>query len=247
MIIPNITSMTYNSVLKNLSEVNYAINNLHSLGLFAHPDKVKSWDTYKMVKIISEGDRSSFILDVGCNGSPILSILKRLGFKNLYGCDLFLKKIPSTLTEIVYPLYRPIIEIYEDKAFNISIQNLEKTNFQDKMFDYITSLSVIEHGVNIQNYFKEMNRIIKKGGILLTSTDYWPDKILNIIKTKHNHRNDPDNVFSKEEIEKDVLKAAELNDLILTEPIDFSFENKVVHYNVTGLDYTFIFFALKKT
>ena len=247
MIIPNITSLTYNSVLKNLSEVNYAINNLHSLGLFAHPDKVKSWDTYKMVKIISEGDRSSFILDVGCNGSPILSILKRLGFKNLYGCDLFLKKIPSTLTEIVYPLYRPIIEIYEDKAFNISIQNLEKTNFQDKMFDYITSLSVIEHGVNIQNYFKEMNRIMKKGGILLTSTDYWPDKILNIIKTKHNHRNDPDNVFSKEEIEKDVLKAAELNDLILTEPIDFSFENKVVHYNVTGLDYTFIFFALKKT
>lgn len=239
--------MTYNSVLKNLSEVNYAINNLHSLGLFAHPDKVKSWDTYKMVKIISEGDRSSFILDVGCNGSPILSILKRLGFKNLYGCDLFLKKIPSTLTEIVYPHYRPIIEIYEDKAFNISIQNLEKTNFQDKMFDYITSLSVIEHGVNIQNYFKEMNRIMKKGGILLTSTDYWPDKILNIIKTKHNHRNDPDNVFSKEEIEKDVLKAAELNDLILTEPIDFSFENKVVHYNVTGLDYTFIFFALKKT
>jgi len=239
--------MTYNSVLKNLSEVNYAINNLHSLGLFAHPDKVKSWDTYKMVKIISEGDRSSFILDVGCNGSPILSILKRLGFKNLYGCDLFLKKIPSTLTEIVYPLYRPIIEMYEDKTFNISIQNLEKTNFQDKMFDYITSLSVIEHGVNIQNYFKEMNRIMKKGGRLLTSTDYWPDKILNIIKTKHNHRNDPDNVFSKEEIEKDVLKAAELNDLILTEPIDFSFENKVVHYNVTGLDYTFIFFALKKT
>jgi len=247
MIIPNITSMTYNSVLKNLSEVNYAINNLHSLGLFAHPDKVKSWDTYKMVKIISEGDRSSFILDVGCNGSPILSILKRLGFKNLYGCDLFLKKIPSSLTEIVYPLYRPIIEMYEDKTFNISIQNLEETNFQDKMFDYITSLSVIEHGVNIRNYFKEMNRIMKKGGILLTSTDYWPDKILNIIKTKYNPKDDPDNVFSKEEIEKDVLKAAELNGLILTEPIDFSFEDKVVHYNVTGLDYTFIFFALKKT
>ena len=239
--------MIHNSVLKNLSEVNYAIERLDALGVFPHPDKVKSWDTYKMVDMISKADRRSFILDVGCNGCPILSILKRLGFQNLYGCDLFLKKIPSTLTEIVYPLYRPIIEMYEDKAFNISIQNLEKTNFQDKMFDYITSLSVIEHGVNIQNYFKEMNRIMKKGGILLTSTDYWPDKILNIIKTKHNHRNDPDNVFSKEEIEKDVLKAAELNDLILTEPIDFSFENKVVHYNVTGLDYTFIFFALKKT
>jgi len=247
MVIPNFITMTYNSVLKNSSEVNYAIDQLRSLGLLAHPDKVKTWDTYKMVKIINEGDRSTFILDVGCNGSPMLSILKRLGFKNLYGCDLFLKKIPSSLTEIDSSRYRPIIEMHEDKTFNISIQNLEKTNFQDNMFDYITSLSVIEHGVNIQNYFKEMNRIMKKGGMLLTSTDYWPDKILNIVKTKDNPKSHPDNIFSKEEIEEDVLKVAELNGLILTEPIDFSFEDKVVHYNVTGLDYTFIFFALKKT
>src|SRR5206468_3990846 len=86
-----VITMIYNSVLKNLSEVNYAIDRLDALGVFAHPDKVKSWDTYKMVDIINKADRSSFILDVGCNGSPILSILKRLGFQNLYGCDLFLK------------------------------------------------------------------------------------------------------------------------------------------------------------
>ena len=239
--------MTYNSVLKNSSEVKYAIDHLHALGLFPHPDKVKSWDTYKMVEIISKADRISFILDVGCNGCPILSILKRLGFKNLYGCDLFLKKMPSALTEIIYPLNRPIIEMYEDKTFNMSIQDLEKTNFQDDMFDYITSLSVIEHGVNIQNYFKEMNRIMKKDGILLTSTDYWPDKILNIVKTKHNPKYQPDNIFSKDEIEKDVLKAAEQNSFVLTEAIDFRYEDKVVHYDDTGLDYTFIFFALKKT
>ncbi|MGH9997847.1 MAG: class I SAM-dependent methyltransferase, partial [Nitrososphaeraceae archaeon] len=228
-------------------EVNYAIDHLHALGLFPHPDKVKSWDTYKMVEIISKADRISFILDVGCNGCPILSILKRLGFKNLYGCDLFLKKMPSALTKIIYPLKRPIIEMYEDKTFNMSIQDLEKTNFQDDMFDYITSLSVIEHGVNIQNYFKEMNRIMKKDGILLTSTDYWPDKILNIVKTKHNPKYQPDNIFSKDEIEKDVLKAAEQNSFVLTEAIDFRYEDKVVHYDATGLDYTFIFFALKKT
>ena len=239
--------MTYNSVLKNSYEVNYAIDHLHALGLFPHPDKVKSWDTYKMVEIISKADRISFILDVGCNGCPILSILKRLGFKNLYGCDLFLKKMPSALTKIIYPLKRPIIEMYEDKTFNMSIQDLEKTNFQDDMFDYITSLSVIEHGVNIQNYFKEMNRIMKKDGILLTSTDYWPDKILNIVKTKHNPKYQPDNIFSKDEIEKDVLKAAEQNSFVLTEAIDFRYEDKVVHYDATGLDYTFIFFALKKT
>jgi len=240
--------MIYNSVLKNSSEVNYAIDHLYSLGLFPHPDRVKSWDTYKMVDIISKADRrSSFILDVGCNGSLILPILKRLGFKNLYGCDLSLKKIYSASTDIRYSLYRPIIEMYEDKTLNISIQDLEKTNFQYDMFNYITSLSVIEHGVNIQNYFKEMNRIMKKDGILLTSTDYWPDKILNKVKTKDNRKYNPDNIFSKEEMDTNVLKAAEQNGFVLIEPIDFTYEDKVVHYDVTGLDYTFIFFALKKS
>jgi hypothetical protein len=42
-------------------------------------------------------------------------------------------------------------------------------------------------------------------------------------------------------------RIAEQNSLVLTEPIDFVYEDKVVHYDVTGLDYTFIFFALKKS
>ncbi len=53
--------------------------------------------------------------------------------------------------------YKPIIEMYENKIFAISIQDLEKTNFQSNMFYYVTSLSVIEHGVNTQNYLKEIN------------------------------------------------------------------------------------------
>jgi SAM-dependent methyltransferase len=114
------------------------------------------------------------------------------------------------------------------------------------MFDFITSLSVIEHGVNIQNYFKEMNRILKKDGILLTSTDYWPDKILNGVKTEYNPKHNPDNIFSMEEIETNIIKTAKQYGFVLTEPIDFTYEDKVVHWDAIGLDYTFIFFALKK-
>ena len=44
-----------------------------------------------MIKIISGAKRESFVLDVGCYESPILPMLKRLGFFNLYGCDLVLK------------------------------------------------------------------------------------------------------------------------------------------------------------
>lgn len=242
--------MTYNSVLKNSGEVSEAIERLHSLGLFSHHDRVKSWDTFKMVNLISQADRSSFILDVGCNGSPILPMLRRLGFKNLYGCDLYLKKRYSALMKLVYFFYKreykPIIEMYEGKTFDISVQDLEKTKFQSNTFDYITSLSVIEHGINIKNYFKEMNRIMKKGGILLTSADYWPDKIRNVINTKDNRKNSPDTVFSRQEIEEDVINISKQNGFVLTEPIDFTYEDKVIHWDDTGLDYTFIFFTLRK-
>ena len=238
--------MIHNSVLKNSYEVNYAIDCLDSLGLFPHPDRVKSWDTYKMVDIINKADRDSLILDVGCNCSPIMSMLKILGFKNLYGCDLFPRSMHYTSMEGDYSLNTLITEIYEDQTFNISVQDLEKTNFNDNMFDFITSLSVIEHGVNIQNYFREMNRILKKDGMLLTSTDYWPDKIVNGVKTKDNPRHKPDNIFSREEIETKIIKTAEQYGFVLTELIDFTYEDKVVHWDITGLDYTFIFFALKK-
>jgi SAM-dependent methyltransferase len=225
--------MGHNSVLKNSFEVYHAMKCLRSLGLFPHHDTVKSWDTLKMVDIIKQADRSAFILDAGCNGSPILPLLRRLGFMNLYGCDLLLKEEIS-----------PAIELY--KTFHISIQDLEKTEYQNNTFDFVTSLSVIEHGINIQNYFKEMSRIIKKDGLLLTSTDYWPDKIVNLVNTDVNPKNSPDNIFSRREIEEDVIRIAERNGFLLNEAIDFTYEEKVIHWNDTCLDYTFIFFTLRK-
>jgi hypothetical protein len=83
--------MAYNSVLKTISEVIEAEQGLQNLKLFRHHSRIKSWDTYKMIKMISGANRESFVLDVGCYESPILPMLKRLGFINLYGCDLVLK------------------------------------------------------------------------------------------------------------------------------------------------------------
>ncbi len=97
-------------------------------------------------------------------------MLSKIGFKELYGCDLHLS-----------PPSKSQLEKHEFKQYNLSIQNLENTNYRNNMFDYITSLSVIEHGINIEKYFKEMNRILKKGGMLLTSTDYWQNKVITRI------------------------------------------------------------------
>ncbi len=240
--------MTYNSVLKNTFEVIEAERGLQALRLFKHHWPIKSWDTYKMIKIISATNRECFILDVGCYESPILPMLKRLGFINLYGCDLVLKLDNNTTLKknsrsVYHEDYKPIIEMYNDKSYQLSIRNLEDTNYSDQMFDYVTSLSVIEHGVNIEKYFKEMSRIIKSNGYLLTSTDYWPHKLVNNKNVLSNGT--PDNIFSRDEIEN-LVKIAEKNGFKLIEPIDFEYKDKVVRWNSIDLDFTFIFFAMRK-
>ena len=243
----SLTTLSHNSVLKTSSQVAEAKKQLKALNLFFHHDQTKSWDTYKMIEIIRKADRDSFILDVGCNDSPILPMLKKLGFKNIYGCDLVLKpKYKRNFMNKVYSLYRReykwIIDMHNDMPSNLSIQNLEETNYQSNMFDFVTSLSVIEHGVNIQKYFIEMNRILKTDGLLLTSTDYWPEKIINTKPVLS--KGTPDKIFDRNEI-NDLIAIGETNGLTLLEPIDYTHKEKVVHWKATGLDYTFIFFAMK--
>ena len=128
---------------------------LKALNLFLPHDTIKAWDTYKIIEIINNADRESFILDVGCNDSPILPMLKRLGFRNLYGCDLVLRpKYRYNFMNTAYSFYKreykPIVDMLEDKSLKLSIQNLEATNYRENTFDFVTSLSVIEHGVDIQ-------------------------------------------------------------------------------------------------
>lgn len=240
--------MTYNSVLKNSLEVNMAKKQLKNMGLFPHHGSEKSWDTYKMMEIISAANRNSYILDVGCNGSPILPMLKRLGFRNLYGCDFVLRpRYNPAFMKIACRFYKkdylPIVQMYDDDEIKLSVQNLEKTNYPDNTFEFITSLSVIEHGVNINEYFKEMTRILKNGGYLLTSTDYWPEKITNLKSIISN--NDPDRVFCRDEIES-IIKVGEKYGLRLIEPMDYTYQDKVVTWKQTGLEYTFIFFGMRK-
>jgi SAM-dependent methyltransferase len=243
--------MRNNSVLKNISEVQQASEQLKSLGLFPHHDWIKSWDTYKMVDIIMRTcKKNSFLLDIGCNGSPLLPMFARLGFRNLYGCDLYLKRNISQLSRIYHHFYkkeyRPIIEMNHSNDYNLSIQDLKRTSFRYESFDCITSLSVIEHGINIRSYLKEASNILKKNGLLLTSTDYWPQKISLNSTTKDNHTDSFDNIFSREEIENMVEIARDYK-LVLTEPIDFSYKERIAYWKAYKLHYTFIFFALRKS
>jgi SAM-dependent methyltransferase len=52
--------------------------------------------------------------------------------------------------------------------------DITHADYADESFDAITCLSVVEDGVNVESYFKEMWRILKPGGLLVNEkVIYW--------------------------------------------------------------------------
>ncbi|MEW5801278.1 MAG: methyltransferase domain-containing protein [bacterium] len=136
--------------------------------LIAHswPERIdigKSWDIQQVIGIIKKGwvGKSAKILDAGCWNSEILQTLYRAGFRNLWGCDL-------------NPLVHWQRRFWKTRY---SIQDITATNYPNRIFEMVTCLSVIEHGVDIEQFFVEMSRIIASGGYLLLTFDYYPESI----------------------------------------------------------------------
>ena len=102
------------------------------------------------------------ILDIGCGSYPYF--LLHTNFKNKYGVDPSLTKLK--------------IENLKLKKGDIAKQRLP---FKDNLFDAVTMLAVFEHLDNerIPFVLKEINRVLKKDGMLVMTTPApWSDIIL---------------------------------------------------------------------
>jgi len=227
--IRNREPVNFNAVLKIRSEVEESIANLKNLKLFQHGEFTKNWDCYRAFTfILNYGSPDSQIFDAGSAVyGVILPWLELYGYSNLYGCDISFKQ-----------------DFRKGKIQYIK-QDLQKTNFKSGLFDFITSISVIEHGVDVHSYLKEMSRILKPGGYLLTSTDYWHEPIDTKGLYPYGKALGEMKVFTREDIEQLVQAAPEYG-LELIQPIDFSYKDRVVHWERVDKKYTFIFFILKK-
>lgn len=142
--------------LRTEAEARRAREWLQDRGLDLHPDPWKDWDQQQFIQRLESLPRSARVLDVGCASNPLLGNLARLGFTDLWGIDLALlpMDVPSAAVTLVHG-------------------DLLSAPFADGSFDAVTSLSVIEHGCPQQDYLDEAARLLKPGGLLLTSTDYW--------------------------------------------------------------------------
>lgn len=218
-----------NSVLKVDQEVDGSLQKLKKLKLSPHPFRPKNWDCHRAFSfVLKHGSEKSKILDVGCgNYSVILSWLELYGFSNLFGCDIIFQ------------------DDFQKGKIHYTKQDLQNTNFPSNSFDFITSISVIEHGVDIDRYLKEMSRLLKANGYLITSTDYWPEPVDTRGIYPYGKALGEMKVFQKKDIEELVQKALEYG-LRLIEPIDFSHKEKVVYWKRVNRRFTFIFFILKK-
>ena len=124
----------------------------------------------RLSDLLNNYQKNAHILDMGCGGSQVLRLLRERGFYNSIGIDLKISNYDRLMK-----LYR--IARDRKSPYKLKTMDMTKTTFSDSYFDCIFTVSVIEHGVDLEAFLKESNRLLKVGGRLFITTDYWEPKI----------------------------------------------------------------------
>lgn len=141
--------------LQSRAEVEACTSYLQRNGHVSHLWPCKDWDLAHILREIGDGD----CLDMGSSDSYILRniLLKRVKGEK-YGIDL---RMPE----------RPL------RGVRYLVGDLMQVPCPDFFFDYITCLSVIEHEVDLQRFACETARLLKPGGKLFVTFDYWEPRV----------------------------------------------------------------------
>lgn len=221
------------SVLDSKESIVEASNLVNKIGLTSHHDPQKNWDTLKMVaEIFLCETKAPIVLDAGSGAKSVNSqwIRKLCPDARLYACDRVEKPVKD----------------FKKNNIEFSIQDMSNTDYPDEFFDYITSLSVIEHGVDVFSFLDESIRILKHGGKLLISTDYWDTKINTEHKFPYGEKYGPMIIFSKEEIEKIIDYAESIGFKLVGSKSNLRCTSKAITWERMQENYTFAFLSLIK-
>lgn len=224
----NSNPKSLNTTLKRRDQIKEYITLCEESGLVHRHDPPKNWDNFKAVhRVLSHHpNRNARILDAGgIQASAFLPSLCANGYQRLVALDLTNPEPPRV-----------------DGAITYKRGDITKTAYLDSSFDAIGCLSVIEHGVDATLFFKEMSRLLKTGGSLIVSTDYWKEKIINSDGRKA--YGVPVHIFSESEI-RDVVNIADQYGLHLTDKdVDYKCDEKTIDW--MGFQYTFIILCFEK-
>jgi 2-polyprenyl-3-methyl-5-hydroxy-6-metoxy-1,4-benzoquinol methylase len=230
-------------ILSSKDDQETARKTAQAFKLCPSPDRTKAWDNILAVQELLSLDRRVAILDVGCRSGILLTWLNQLGFEHLWGVD----------TRLPFPPLRVSLQRLDMQTFfacsSLLVQHwrrlrraaAEHLPFADAQFEIVTCMSVLEHGVNQEQFLKEVWRLLKPSGTLILSTDYWHEA------TPRSSRlfAQPDVIFDPESIQKFLELASSAGfqvprldprpDVIAEPPIEFD-----------GARYTFLYMVLTK-
>ena len=100
------------------------------------------------------------ILDVGCGpGEMIVELIKR-------GCNVCGVDIANGMIEVAK---ENVLSKYPHTEVNFQCGNIESLNFEDSVFDGIICTGVLEYLIRDERALTELNRVLKKDGILIIS------------------------------------------------------------------------------
>jgi len=105
-----------------------------------------------------ETDKNAMVLDVGCgDGQKTVKFKRKIMCQKIAGIDGVKERLAAAQRR----------GVKETKIVDLE----KKWPFPEKYFDVIISNQVIEHLVNIDNFIKEICRLLKSGGYCVISTE----------------------------------------------------------------------------
>lgn len=159
-------------VLQNWDEIGQAAKFLAQKELPKHGNGEKNWDLYQLHRLVEKLDRGARIIDLGCSGVHTLKFLHALGFTDLAGVDLHITGLDRLQQAVRMWRGRTL-----RRPFKLYTRDLTDTGFGGNKFDFAACVSVIEHGVNFEKFLAEASRLLKPGGLLFVTADYWEEQI----------------------------------------------------------------------
>ena len=215
-----------NCFLQSMAEINEATAEIQNYSLIPHGLSCKNWDIMRILPRIKDGD----FCDLGADGSFILNNLAHCGHVGKkYGIDL---------------QFAADREEGEIKYFK---GDLMHTPFADGEFETLTCLSVVEHSVSYSELAKECARLLKPGGQLFLTCDYWtpkPDTSLTKLYSLDW------NILDRANVEELVAEMEKVG-LKITSDINWATNEQVINPSycspVQGVSYTFGIFHFIKS
>jgi SAM-dependent methyltransferase len=214
-------------ILRTRSELDRAVDYVSKLKLQPHIDRSKNWDSVIALEtIVNSFETEAKILEVGANADAYFAVLpwlSQFGFRYLYGIN--------TVFHETF-VRKNIVYLHGD---------IQKTLFQERYFDAITCLFVLENGIDIERYFSESRRILTPGGLLISSVAYCGTGVEAGEKTCGGV---PGRIFSR----KDILNLVRLATSVGFEVIGdcgLDCEESVVHWRAADLKYTIMILTMQ--